>query len=131
MSDFTKHRREREIYAHDFGDELAAGEQLTGTPTVVVTRANEEGGWEDVTAEFGSPNPVIQDGARSGKTNAQVAFALGVASGVAQNSGDYVVRINTSTGSGRHLVGMVRDRRTGSYRLPSLEVLEEGDPDAP
>lgn len=129
MAEWTKHRLEKEFYGHDFGAEMSAGETLS-TPTVAVLR--QTGGvWVDVTSQFGAPAPTVGTGARSLKASSQVDFTLHAATGTAQDAGDYVVRIEANTSIGRHLTALVRDRRAGTYRLPALEVLEEGDPNAP
>lgn len=122
----TKHRLAKVNFGFDFGKRLEVGEQLTGTPEVVITLDGE-----DVTAEFGALNLQIVDGQRSGKTNAQVSGTLHVALGDDQDEATYKIRIEVDTTAGQHLVGMIRDPRTGEFRLPLLPVLEEGDPDAP
>lgn len=129
MSDWTKHRLEKEFFAHDFGAELSDGETLS-SPTVKVLR--QVGGvWEDVTSQFGATTPLVATGSRSGKASAQVTFILHAASATHQDASEYVVRIEADSSLGRHLTALVKDRRSGAYRLPSLEVLEEGDPTAP
>jgi hypothetical protein len=130
MAEWTKHRREKENYGHDFGTELGDEEELSGTPTVTILKQSGAA-WEDVSDEFGSRNPGIVDGSRTGKENAQVDFTLNPAADGAQDGGIYAVRIEAATTSTRQLVAVILDRRTDTYRLPSVEVLESGDPAAP
>lgn len=122
----TKHRLATIHFGFDFGRRLEEGEELTGTPEVVITLDGE-----DVTDEFGALNLQITDGQKSERTNAQVSGTLNAALGDDQNEATYKIRIEASTTAGQHLVGLIRDARTGEFRLPRVPVLEEGDPDAP
>jgi hypothetical protein len=132
MAEWTKHRREKDNYGHDFGTELGDEEELSDAPTPTVTILKQSGAeWVDVSSEFGSRNPGIVDGSRTGKENAQVDFTLNPAADGAQDGGIYAVRIEATTTSTRQLVAVILDRRSDTYRLPSLEVLEGGDPAAP
>jgi hypothetical protein len=102
MPAIEKHRDEKEVYAISFDEKrLATGEVLTGTPTVTILKrsATAEGGYEDVSSEFGAL------GATLAASDTDVQFTLNIAaSETVQLPGMYVVHIQCATDAGRNPV---------------------------
>jgi hypothetical protein len=100
-----KHRDEKEVYSVTFNElRLATGEALTGTPTVTILKrsATAEGGYEDVSSEFGAL------GATLAASDTDVQFTLNIAaSETVQLPGMYVAHVQCATDAGRDVVQTV------------------------
>lgn len=122
MADLIKHRLAVDNFAHDFAADLDTSESLVTSPAPSVNVMRRTGSvYEDVSDEFGDPSGTI--------IGTVVAYQLEAAGSGQQDGGEYRIRIEVETSEGRHLVGLVSSS-TG-YRLPSLQVTEDGDASAP
>lgn len=88
---WTKHREARDVYAIDFGAELAAGEALSNP--VVRVLPGSSGTGSDVTAEFVDGPAAVQ--------GTQVIITLKAAAAGQQGAGDYRVFAFATVGAGR------------------------------
>lgn len=89
---WTAHRDEVIAYSLEFGDELATGESLSGTPTVTVTLNGV-----DKTSE------VVSSGS-AGVQSSAVTFTKKAGGAGEQLEGTYVVKAAVATSSSRTLV---------------------------
>lgn len=60
-SGFTKHVNETDEYSVNFDSQLSSGETLTSPAISVLLKDTDDGTYEDVTSEFGTPSPSIND----------------------------------------------------------------------